>query len=255
MEDLGLIVSTGRTGTQFFSYFINANTRNAICLHEPTPSRRFKFLSNLYLDGRVGGRFVARHYVQCRRKSWKAARERYYIESNNFLFGCLQPLVRHFSSVKLMHVVRAPTAYIRSHLKHGFWLGIKKWTAQYVPYWLEKIALAPEDRANPVRILAHRWVYVNEVIASRSAGADYLLVRFEDVFSPDPSCARTAIDSIRAFFDLHISAPDKTAALLRHKQNIGRRSNAAVRIRAEDERYIGRVCGRLAREYEYPVPE
>lgn len=255
MENLGLIISTGRTGTQFFSYFINANTRNAICLHEPPPSRRFKFFSNLYLDGKVGGRFIARHYAQCRRNFWKAAGERYYIESNNFLFGCLRPLVMHFPSVKLVHVVREPKAYILSHLKHGFWLGIKKVTAQYVPYWLEKVALAPEDRINPVRILAHRWVYVNEAIASRNADADYRLVRFEDVFSPDPSCARAAIDSISAFFDLHIRDPDKTASLLRHKKNIGRRSVAAVRIGAEDERYIERVCGRLSRRYGYPLPE
>jgi hypothetical protein len=251
MDRLGLITSTGRTGTQFFSYFINNCSSNAFCQHEPHPSRRFKFYSNLYLSGKISESFIAREFAKCRCGITKGANDRYYVESNNFLFGCIQPLSQQYRILKLLHVVRDPKAYIISHLKHGFWKGIKKITAQYVPYWLEKLALAPGDRNNPVRILANRWVYVNEVIARRENDVDYLLVRFEDLFGPDQALAADTLNTVIQFFQLDIEDVDKATALLKHKKNVGRKKRIPNDLPVADDAYVVSICRRLCRKYGY----
>jgi len=250
---MGLITSTGRTGTQFFSYFINACSCNAFCLHEPPPSRRFKFFSNLYLNGKISGPFVARQFAKCRGEKLKQANGRYYVESNNFLFGCIQPLAQRYRNLKLLHVIRDPKAYIISHLKHGFWKGAKRMTAQRVPYWLEKMDLAPGDRNNPVKILTNRWVYVNEAIARRASDADYLLIRFEDLFSSDQFLAAETLDTIIRFFQLHIKDVQQARTFLKHKKNVGRKYLIPACLSPQDDAYVVSTCRRLCRQYGYPT--
>jgi hypothetical protein len=58
MDSPVFILSTGRTGTQFFEDYINQTTDNAVCKHEPKPSRRFKFLSNLYMNDKISDKTI-----------------------------------------------------------------------------------------------------------------------------------------------------------------------------------------------------
>ena len=253
MHRIGLITSTGRTGTQFFSYFINTCSSNAFCQHEPTPSRRFKFYSNLYLSDKISASFITREFAKCREDITKMARGRYYVESNNFLFGCIRPLSRQYQDLKVLHVIRDPRAYIVSHLKHGFWKGIKRITAQSVPYWIEKMDLAPRDRRNPIRILANRWVYVNETIARTQRDVDYLLIRFEDLFGSDQSLAADTLNAVIRFFQLDIEDVDKAATLLKNKKNVGRKKRIPNDLSPRDEAYVMSTCRKLCRKYGYAV--
>lgn len=211
------ILSTGRTGTQFFEEYLNQTTDHAMCLHEPRPSRRFKFLSNLYLNQRIGTRAIARIYQWSRRGILKKAGDRQYIESSNFMFGCIPALNTIYNEPGVVHIVRHPVGYVQSHLRHGFWKGHKKFFARHVPYWMEHVEIT--DPSNPVSWLSARWNYVNRQIASYAGTNPYLLVRFEDLFSKDPGISSEFMNKVRVFCGIEPLTEEENNSWLRRPKN------------------------------------
>ncbi len=249
MPDPVFILSTGRTGTQFFEDYIN-RTSPALCRHEPRPSRRFKFLSNLYLNQKVSSRRVGKIYQNSRKKLFRSLRGQLYIESSNFLFGCMAPLREVYPESKVIHLVRHPVDYASSHLGKGFWRGHKRFFARHVPYWLETLTV--EDRSDPIQLLAARWKYVNRQIGSYAADQPYLRIRFEDLFSEDPGTSSGTLNRIRVFCGLAPLKDEENAHWLRHPKNAARH----LRVLNPDEvEHIQASCAALMQEYDYsPVP-
>ena len=239
------ILSTGRTGTQFFEDYFN-QTSDAVCRHEPWPSRRFKFLSNLYLNQKVSARRVSRIYQRSRKKLFRSLKGRKYIESSNFIFGCMNPLREQYKEVKIIHIVRHPLSYVTSHLGKGFWRGHKRFFARYVPYWLEKLPV--EDRSDPIELLAARWTYVNSQIGSYAFGHPYLRIRFEDLFSEDSATASSKLNQIRGFCGLSPMETSENEGWLRLPKNVSRQKDT---LPAEKELYILERCSDLMKEYHY----
>jgi hypothetical protein len=239
------ILSTGRTGTQFFEDYFN-QTSEAVCRHEPWPSRRFKFLSNLYLNQKVGSRLVGRIYRNSRKKLFGSLQGRSYIESSNFIFGCMIPLKEIYGEVKIIHIVRHPLSYVSSHLGKGFWKGHKRFFARKVPYWLETLSV--EDRSDPIQLLAARWIYVNRQIGSYADGHPYLRIRFEELFSEDPGTASRSLNQIREFCGLPPLDPPENEGWLRHPKNVSPHKQA---LKPQEAAYILESCSELIKEYHY----
>ena len=239
------ILSTGRTGTQFFEDYLNL-TSDAVCRHEPWPSRRFKFLSNLYLNQKVDSRRVASIYRQSRKKLFRSLKGRSYIESSNFIFGCMTPLKDIYGEVKIIHIIRHPVSYVSSHLGKGFWKGHKRFFARYVPYWLEKLAV--EDRSDPIQLLAARWNYVNRQIGSYADDHPYLRIRFEELFSEDVSIASRSMNQIREFCGLTPLDLAQNKAWLQKPKNVSRTKHGLKSLEVES---ILKTCSALIKEYNY----
>lgn len=246
MNSPTFILSTGRTGTQFFEDYINQTTDSAVCRHEPKPSRRFKFLSNLSLDGVVSDKFVTKIYQLSRKSLFKNLGDKIYIESNNFIFGCIPALNQNHKNIRVIHIVRHPFTYIESHLNHGFWQGHKKIFAKYVPYWLEKISTA--NPANPVEILSARWNFVNSQIGSYSETNKYICVRFEDLFSKDQSLASDKINQIRLFCNLAALSENENERWLVTPKNYSKQNNM---LSNSEKEMITRHNEVLMRDYKY----
>ena len=223
MIDPVFILSTGRTGTQFFENYINHTANNAICKHEPKPSRRFKFLSNLYLNNKVSDNTIINIYNFSRKKLFKEIDDKIYIESSNFLFGCIPALNKYFPNIKIIHIVRHPVTYIESHLNHGFWKGHKKFFAKYIPYWLEDINA--EYINDPIFILGARWKYVNELIESYKKTNKYLMIRFEDFFSRNPEISSEELNKIREFIGVPVLDTHENIRWVYNPKNKSKRKN------------------------------
>ncbi|MGM0649660.1 MAG: hypothetical protein ACQES1_04020 [Bacteroidota bacterium] len=193
------ILSTGRTGTQFFSSYLNESCHDILCLHEPNPSRRFKWYSNFYLQHKLPASFIARQYLHCRRKIFSRSDFSHYIESNNFMFGNMLAIESIAQDLSVIHLVREPVSYICSHLNKGFWSGIKGFTARNIPGWLEFINPEIRKSGDPVLILAARWIYVNKVIETYQQRYPYLLVRFEDLFGNNTKKGIHTLNKVRIF--------------------------------------------------------
>ena len=245
MPDPIFILSTGRTGTQFFEDYFNQSSES-LCRHEPWPSRRFKFLSNLYLQQKVSPQRVGRIYQRSRKKLFRSLKGRSYIESSNFIFGCMSPLKEIYSDLKIIHIVRHPLSYASSHLGKGFWRGHKRFFAKYVPYWLEKLEV--EDRSDPLQILAARWNYVNRQIASYATEHPYLRIRFEDLFSENAGTASKTLNQIREFCGLPPLEEAENQDWLRQPKNVSRHTQG---MNPHDADSILRTCSALMKEYHY----
>lgn len=241
------ILSTGRTGTQFFEDYINATSDLSFCRHEPAPSRRFKFLSNLYLNGKVGSNFIVSAYLRSRKRLFNRHQGQTYIESSNFMFGCIPSLNTHYEDIRIIHIVRHPVSYVKSHLNHGFWKGHKKFFAKFVPYWLETLELSRP--ADPVEVLSSRWNYVNRQIQTYSKSNAYLLVKFEELFSGDVERSSAELNKIRTFCGLEALDSQENARWLQKPKNPSKRQQS---LSEEQVDLILKNTGSLRKEYGYP---
>lgn len=240
------ILSTGRTGTQFFEEYVNGTSSTTFCKHEPKPSRRFKFLSNLYLNGKAGTRFIKQTYLRSRKGLFRKHQGKAYIESSNFLFGCIPALNELYPEIKIIHIVRHPVEYVKSHLNHGFWRGHKKLFAKHVPYWIEKLELS--NPSDPIELLTARWNYVNRQIQSYADSNAYLLVRFEDLFSGDLHQSSSELNKIREFCGLGEVEEEVNASWLQKPKN---RSVRSLSLDKKQEDLILKGCHDLMKEYKY----
>lgn len=198
-KPVSFILSTGRTGTQFFSNYLSNTCEGLLCLHEPFPSRRFKWYSNFYLNGKLSKKFIAKQYLAKRKNILEDDAVNHYVESSNFLFGCVEPVNEAIAGLKVIHIIRHPLTYTVSHLNKGFWSGIKGFTARNIPGWLEYIDKDIRASGDPVKILLARWVYVNELISSYQHTNAYFALRFEDVFTRHADDPANALNRTRAF--------------------------------------------------------
>lgn len=248
---LFFILSTGRTGTHFFENYINSTCPEHVCLHEPHPSRRFKIFSNMYLQGRISEKFVYNRYIKARRKYFKKYKNISYVESNNFMFGCLPAFSRYLPELHVLHIVRNPLDYIMSHLNHGFWTGKKKFVAKYVPYWLEDI----ESGRDPVRLLANRWLYVNECISSYASFAEYMCVRFEDLFMGGEEKTSDTINKVRFFLGCSNLSTSENFKYIKKPSNISSPGKQANALNSECVAYVNARLGVTMKNYGYTPRE
>lgn len=239
MKNIGFILSTARTGTQFFESYINQTSQHSVCLHEPKPSRVFKLASNYHLQYGIKAKNVLKAFELSRTKYLKTFQDKeQYIESNNFVFGLMLPLARNYPNLRVLHIVRNPCAYIQSHLNHGFWVGIKKFIAKNVPFWLENLALDKEKANDPVYILAARWFYVNRQILEYQTHVNFRMVRFENLFSENKNLAVKELNQIRDFFELETIADSENLRFLAKPKNKSKKQEDKFRIQQKHIDFI-----------------
>jgi hypothetical protein len=189
---------------------------------------------------------VGRIYQRSRKKLFRSLKGRIYIESSNFIFGCMSPLKEIYSDLRIIHIVRHPLNYASSHLGKGFWRGYKRFFAKYVPYWLENLAV--NDRRDPIQLLAARWNYVNRHIGSYASDYPYLRIRFEDLFSEDSSAASLTLNQIREFCGLPPLKPSDNQAWIRKPKNVSRHTHS---LNGQEREHILKTCSSLMKEYSY----
>jgi hypothetical protein len=164
------------------------------------------------------------------------------------MFGCIPALNKYYNSIKIIHIVRHPVDYVISHLNHGFWRGHKKIFAKYVPYWLEKLEIDESNASKPIKILSIRWNYVNQQIASYSKTNDYLIIKFEDLFSKDKHISSETLNQVRQFLDIPLLTEKENNSWLGKPKNFSKRS---YQLSTEDRKYVYKNNEQLILEYGY----
>ena len=189
-EQVVVVLSTGRTGTQALAHYFNTAYDNVTALHEPKPTRHFRMMSNRAMTGKLSKETAVSALVRSRRRLVEKITRPIYIESNWYLYGFLEPLKEVFGRPKILHVVRDPRTFIPSYINYGTFSGLKKIAAEFLPYWYLKpeqkdpdAALRWKQMSEPQRLAWH-WHVVNQEIdrGKDLYGDDYLLLRYEDLF-------------------------------------------------------------------------
>jgi len=224
-KNVSFILSTGRTGTMFFQDYINGTCKNFRCIHEPTPSRRFIFLSNLYQANKISSKVFYDIYQKSRKKLFSTIEDENYIESSNFMSGGVFALNHHINDIKILHIVRHPQTYVKSHLDYGYWKGYKQIVRRFVPYSVENLPLSIKQRQDPIMVLYSRWKQVNNMIEKYKASNNYLLVRFEDVFKADDETKLSKLSEISNFFGSEVLTSTELLKWVKNPKNTSKKKN------------------------------
>lgn len=227
-----------------------------LCLHEPSPSRIFKIYSNLYINNKIHSDTIINTFIKSRKRIIGTKNIQTYVESNNFIFGCIPALNKHFSNISIIHIARHPLTYIESHLNHGFWKGKKKLVAKHVPYWLENLTTPSQYRNDPIILLAERWRYVNERIASYASSNPYLFVKFEDLFCKNNQEYRyNGINTMRSFLQCKPISDKENASYVSHPSNTSRVSKGhPFNIKEGHILYLKENMHDMLANYGYTLP-
>jgi hypothetical protein len=255
-KPVSFILSTGRTGTQFFSNYLSRTCEGLLCLHEPFPSRRFKWYSNFYLNGKLSKEFIAKQYLAKRKNILHNDTIDHYVESSNFLFGCVQPINEAIEELRIIHIVRHPITYTVSHLNKGFWSGIKGFTARNIPGWLEFIDKEIKSSGDPIKILLARWVYVNNVISSYQNTNAYFTLRFEDVFAKDAVNPVNLLNQTREFLGCGDLGQNEQEEWLKVRPNKSRKDlSKKWPVQKEHLDFIIKKGEDLLRKFNYTIDD
>jgi Sulfotransferase family len=109
------IVSTGRTGTQFFESFFNNNFPDVLCLHEPRPDGFDIAIRKI--RGKLGAQEIVNHLRSSRAGILSRLRKRnakLYVESNPFFSLLIPELRKAFPTSRFLWIVRNPETYVIS---------------------------------------------------------------------------------------------------------------------------------------------
>jgi hypothetical protein len=187
------IVSTGRTGTQFFESFFNNNFPHVLCLHEPSPdgfevsirkirekSRPDRIIKDLRLN---------RVSVLPKLKERQA---KIYVESNPFFALLIPELRTAFPRCRFLWIVRNPKSYVVSAYNKSPVGDNKMFFYAENDHRSRITALDfPDDpRRNDwpgfdrFQKICWYWNKCNEILGRDFGNRDdFLLVKFEDLFN------------------------------------------------------------------------
>jgi hypothetical protein len=184
-----LIVSSGRTGTQFLAHYFDANHPSVVARHEPPPRTLLRIASNAHAAGALPGAALAPLLAAKRRRVARLDAD-LYVESNPFLWGAVDVFREIFEDATIVHVVRDPREQVRSSLNHGTGRGRKRLAGSLVPFWYPRLPRGPA-RGDWFARAAGFWCVVNEGLREQGAACtDYRLVRYEALFDSTHSGLR-----------------------------------------------------------------
>lgn len=188
-----LILSTGRTGTEFFAHFFNDILDNAIALHEPNP------------DAFDLGVALRRNTVDIKKalkifnsdrysilRTLKKEKKNIYIESNNNLVLLIPILKKVFPNMKIIHIERKVEDYVRSAMskEHGFgytFHGNKDPRARLTAKDFDEDPFNMEwDNFTQFEKVTWHWRKYNSLIENENWGdSKYIKLSFEKIFFED----------------------------------------------------------------------
>jgi hypothetical protein len=200
-----LILSSGRTGTQFLARYLDANYASVTAVHEPSPARLLRVASHAHLAGRLSRDHLAWLLRTTRGRSL-ASEDELYVESNPFLAGFVDVFDAVWDDPILIHVVRDPREHARSSLNHGTGSGWKGIANRFVPFWypdVQRILGLPE-RPSWLGQAAGVWMLFNRLLLEHGPRYPrYHRLRYEDLFTPSRGGLRQLCEILGLEFREH----------------------------------------------------
>jgi hypothetical protein len=189
-----LIISTGRTGTIFFSRLFADLYPATASYHERGASRPIQILTNLHFSHLFPKSGLQAAWKLLKGSEIETCEKPFHIDANCFLYG-LAPLAPElYPKLKVIHIVRDPRAYVTSHLNFSRQKGTSFIANYFVPFWQPNPFLVgelPLTRAvGFTRFEKYCWIwnFKNGVMEKlENTSTPYMRVRFEDLFkTPNP---------------------------------------------------------------------
>jgi hypothetical protein len=199
-----LIISTGRTGTIFFSrLFADLYPAEAASYHERGASRPIQILTNLHFARLLPKRALTAAWKVLKGNEIESCEKPFHIDANCFLYGLAALAPELYPSVRIIHIIRDPRDYVTSHLNFSRQKETSFIANYLIPFWQPNPFLVGEIPWKRVfnfsRFERYCWIwdFKNRVMSSlEGTETAYLRVRFEDLFETSDS-----IESFNAITD------------------------------------------------------
>lgn len=230
--DATFVVSTGRTGTQFFERFFDQIDPKTVAVHEPKPDL-FELGIAKHREHQPQEHIVEQiceSRARVLRKYGQTGATR-YIESNNALSFLLPELCLAFPRARFVVITRQASSYVRSALnkspmgdgKLSFYaaddrrhrLGATDFPGdEHAESW------EGFDRAQRV---AWYWSKCNTILMDFAEAHPHRAqhMRFEDLFSDDPMRRRSSVEALLQFIQIDLTEAQLVArlAMMSEKRN------------------------------------
>ena len=249
-----LIVSTGRTGTRFLAEYLNREYPEVEAYHTTPRSTAVNVLSNMYLSGMLSEKMLLSAWSALKGSDYGRTNKACFVDSNNHLFAFAAIAGQLYPDVRIVHVVRDPRTYVRSHIN---WARqrTKSFIANYVvPFWQPNGWLAREVplgrwlRMSTFERFCWVWDYKNRYLSKiESTSTAYLRIRFEDFTGSGGDTP--ALGELAKF--LGLSAAGEATSHAPVNQTEKRRFPSWADWPAEQCRQLDRICGEQMRSFGY----
>jgi len=181
-------VSTGRTGTRYLAEFLTEHYPQVEAHHTTPRSTLFNVLSNMHLAGMLSERALLRCWRTLKGREFALTKKSLFVDSNNHLYVFAALARQLYPQVKVIHIVRDPRTYIRSHLNWSR-QRLKSFIANHVlPFWQPNGFLLNEVSAwrwlmyTRFEQFCWIWQFKNQYLTSiGDTETPYLRLRFEDL--------------------------------------------------------------------------
>ncbi len=250
------ILSAGRTGTVSLAHALRRDLPQTIVLHEPPPARIELLLGNIRNRTGFGHQLLRTMFIGTRRARFpKPGDGNGYVEINPMLCPVTDLLPALGQPFNLVQIVRHPVEWVQSMVAFKA-SGRYRAIVPFIPFaelgpWPRPVGwtrMTVTDRT------LWRWRYCNErIMEARTSAEKYVLVRFEDLFSPDLTVGRMTYHSILDAVPGGIVAGSGVLLPPRFERLNPRPapdSTATV-----DEATARMACGTLAETFDYDLRE
>ena len=183
------LVSTGRTGTKYFSNFFSTYGIDVTSYHTSKFTRTVNVLGNMYRQKMLSRRMMKMLLKHIKFHSVQSHNSR-YIECNPYYYNIIDIIDDFFPEAKFIFVVRSPKSFISSYIK----MERQRWKStianRLIPFWqptsyLDQIRGIGNNYYQRVEFFSKVWARKNTTIMKALSGRNNSIsLRFEQVFNP-----------------------------------------------------------------------
>lgn len=253
--NIGIIVSSGRTGTNFLAEYLDKNFDDVTALHEPKPSYAIRLYSNAYTHGKVSDEQMVQLVQRKRKKIMASITTPTYIESNPYLHGFIPVIDQVWPHCKIIHIVRDPRTFITSGLNHQDAHFYKKFANQWFPNWVPNVKriLNIKGTLSPIGYYAAYWRVLNESIQTNGEKTEhYHRFLYEHVF--EGNCP--GLSEICTVFSLNIKdSKGVVSSQTRINKSQSSRTSDWSTWTPKQCAEIHQICSPLMQQYGYGLDQ
>jgi len=203
-----VILSTGRTGTMFFSDLLKGLLSNTDVYHEAGErSRLINIFMHAHLSGLLPSNMPIWAWQQAIAPNLHHRKNLNYIDSNNHIYTLVPKFPFLYSNLKVIHIVRDPRTYVSSHINWARHRPKSFIANHIVPFWqpnaylLGQMSFKKWTFLSPLERFGWIWDFKNCFINQlENSDIPYLRVRFEDFFGGDNP--EKHLNQVFSFLDL-----------------------------------------------------
>ena len=183
------LISTGRTGTKFFSQLFSIHCTDTISHHTSKFTRFLNVAGNATYFGVLPRKATAILWKLLKYNDSSTSPGR-YIENNPYYYNYIPLICQLFTDAKIIWVVRHPKSFIQSHIQWERQRAQSRLANCLIPFWqpvayIDQLRGMLDDDHQRVDFYSKTWQRKNQVILNHLQNTDrYVMIKFEEVFDP-----------------------------------------------------------------------